>query len=119
MKLTHLLAGFLFLLLFSFGCGEKEELIPTHSPVGLWRNKNDDRKVYEFRETGAATFKFISFGKTIYTNEYSYDITDQVITLYDLEQGTFCHYDLSFPTDTSMSFEVHRKSGLGMTLIKY
>lgn len=119
MKFIHLLTG-LILTVLMFGCAEKEPLMPdTHSPVGLWRNKNDDRKVYEFRETGAATFKFISLGQTIYTNEYYYVITEDVLMLQDIEQGTVSHYDLAFPTDTSMTLEVHRKTGLGMTLIRY
>jgi hypothetical protein len=119
MKLKHLITGFLFLLLFPFGCREKEELPNEPSIVGLWKNKSDDRKVYEFRETGAATFKFIDFGKTIYTNEYSYVITEEVMMLYDLEQDAYLYYDVAFPTDTTITFEVRRKAGLGMTLIKF
>ena len=119
MNFKDLITGLILAILFA-GCAEKETLIPdAPTVVGLWRNKNDDRKVYEFRESGAATFKFISFGQTIYTNEYSYVIAEDVITLIDIEQGTVSHYDLAFPTDSSMTLEVHRKTGLGMTLVKY
>lgn len=120
MKLKHLIAGLFFAALFFCGCGEKENLTPDPTIEGLWhRHWGNMDFVYEFRETGALTIECVSFGTVLYTNRYAYHVTDNVLSMYDYEEKTSSHFDLAFPTDTTATLDVQRKTGLTMTLVRY
>ena len=120
MKLNYLLAGLAFTVIFCYACSEKETLTPYPTIEGLWHRTNGNMNfVYEFRETGALTIEAISFGTLLYTNRYTYTVSDGMLSLYDYEQETYSYFKVAFPTDTTATLDVPRKTGLTQTLVRY
>lgn len=120
MKFKHFLASLFLAALFFSGCAEKDTLPLDPTIEGLWhRQQGITNFVYEFRETGALTIECVSLGTVLYINRYSYEVSDGTLSMYDYEEKTYSHFEIAFPTDSTLTLDVPRKTGLTKTLVRY